>query len=168
MVVRTAVKCDTGYMPTTEDLEQVGSLLRERREELGLRKSDVARRIGVTPAYVSLIETAAPRQVGRGNPTRAGADVLTAWARVLEMDDELSGRLLNLAGHTIVLANSKVPEPPPQYEPWPWPRRRELLLAQTLEVLRLAEDSPRRDELADLIAAVLDLVKFRLLHDEER
>jgi hypothetical protein len=92
--------------------------------------------------------------------------VLVAWARVLGMEEEQSDRILTLAGHNR-LEESTLQESQARYDPSPWPRRREHLLDQARELLRLAETSPPRDELADLLRAVFDLVKFRLTRDEE-
>jgi transcriptional regulator with XRE-family HTH domain len=154
-------------MRNAEDLQLAGALLRQRREVLGLRKSDLARRVGISPAYVTLIEDAIPRSRGKGNPTQPRYDVLVTWTRALGMDDEMTEEILALTHRSPVLFDAKAPvEPQVGYGIPPWPRRRELLLGQVNEVLRLAEGSPQRDELADLMSGLVELVKFRLLHDE--
>ncbi len=163
-------RCDTGSMPTPEDLRLLGELLRERREELGLRKSDVARGVGVTPAYVTLIESATPRRQGRGNPTQPGREVLVAWARVLGFDADDTARILSVARPVMMsqsLVESDQMYSARSFDSSPWPPRRDLLLTQVLELLRLAEHSSQRDEVADLMAAVFELITFRLRHDDE-
>jgi transcriptional regulator with XRE-family HTH domain len=158
-------RCDTGGMRNPEDLRRVGALLRQRREALGLRKSDLARRVGISPAYVTLIEDAIPRS--RGNPTQPRYDVLVTWTRALGMDEEMTEEILALAHRSPVSFDAKAPnEPHVAQAPLPWPRRRELVLEQAHEVLRLAEGSLQRDELADLMSALFELIKFRLLREE--
>lgn len=151
-------------MPTPDELRQLGQLLRHRREELGLRKSEVARRIGVTPAYITLIERATPRRQGRGNPTQPRRDVLGVWALVLGLEEEETARVLGLGRHTVQpsAATGLQQVPPPDV---PWPRRRELLMEQVSALLRLADQSPDRDALADLLTTLFDLIRFRLTHE---
>jgi transcriptional regulator with XRE-family HTH domain len=155
-------------MPTPEDLGRLGTCLRERREQLGLRKSDVARRIGVTPSYVTLIEDATPRRQGRGKPTQPSRDVLAAWVRVLDLDQAAAAWALSWSravsmGQGSVQSDRVTSQR--DYDRAPWPARQELLLEQVRELLRLAERSPNREELADLLTKVCELVRFRLLHE---
>lgn len=168
-------------MPIPEDLAELGRLLKRRREELGLRRSDVAHRVGVSPTYVALIEEAKPRPAGRGNPSRPNAGVLVAWTRALAMDEEGVILALRLAGHLIGTREMRQLEPTGQvvhedqerivkevgrvYATLPWHLRRELLLDQLREVLALAERHQSRDELVDLLEGVLDVVRFRLEHE---
>jgi transcriptional regulator with XRE-family HTH domain len=79
------------------DLETLGAALRERREALGIPRTELARRVGVTPTYVWLVEGARPRKGGK--PSRAGQAVIERWARSLGMDDRYTRQALVLAGH---------------------------------------------------------------------
>jgi transcriptional regulator with XRE-family HTH domain len=156
-------------MPSPDELQQVGELLRGAREEIGLRKSEVARRVGVTPAYVSFIESARPSTQGKGNPSQPRRELLVAWPRVVGMDEARAQQVLTLAGHQ---RSNPAPEALSlretiqRYEEQPWPVRRDQLVARMREVVRLAEASPLRDTLVERIDGFLDLVEFRLLHDE--
>jgi transcriptional regulator with XRE-family HTH domain len=155
-------------MPTPDDLAELGDFLRDRREGLGLRKSDVARRVGVTPSYVTLIEDATPRRQGRGKPTQPSRDVLVSWVRVLDLDRDTAAWVLGFS-RPVTMAQGLAPSDghtsQRSYERPPWPARQELILAQVRELLRLAEGSPDRDELADLLTTLCELVQFRLLHE---
>lgn len=154
-------------MVTPEDLRAVGKLLRQRREELGLRKSDVARRVGVTPAYITLIEDATPRRQGKGKPSQPGNDVLTAWAQVLGLDRDQTRTILRVARPIQMATPIDTDTSPRTDDRPPWPPRRELLLQQLNEVLRLAEASAERDVLADLLEVLLQLIRYRVVHASE-
>lgn len=79
------------------DLEALGGVLRERRREAGMSRAELARRIGVTPTYVWLVEGAKPRK--HGAPSRPGEAVLGKWVRALNMDADQAARVFALAGY---------------------------------------------------------------------
>ncbi|MGB3148305.1 MAG: helix-turn-helix domain-containing protein [Paracoccaceae bacterium] len=54
-----------------------GTRIRDRRLLLGLKQSDLARQVGVSPAYLNLLEH---------NRRRVGAELLASLARVLKVD----------------------------------------------------------------------------------
>jgi transcriptional regulator with XRE-family HTH domain len=80
--------------------EIFGALLRQRRIESGLSQNELARRVGIDPAYINRLER--PGQLRRGGqtiraslPSRA---VLCTIARVLGLDLRATDRLLYAAG----------------------------------------------------------------------
>jgi transcriptional regulator with XRE-family HTH domain len=79
------------------NLQRLGAVLHERREALGIPRTEIARRVGVTPTYVWLIEGARPRK--NGEPSRPTEAVLERWARALGMDDRYTRQILLLAGY---------------------------------------------------------------------
>ncbi len=78
-------------------LTELGAALRERREALGIPRTELARRIGVTPTYVWLLETAKPRR--NGEPSRPTPSVLERWADALGMDHRYRDQVLHMAGY---------------------------------------------------------------------
>jgi transcriptional regulator with XRE-family HTH domain len=64
---------------------------------LRLPNAELARRIGVSPTYVWMIESAAPRK--NEQPSRPSEDLLRRWARALGMGPVDTERLLALAGY---------------------------------------------------------------------
>src|SRR5436190_5251823 len=86
-------------MSSPEDARRVGELLKLRRDELGLRRSEVARRVGISPTYVAMIEDARPREGGRGSPSRPTADILLAWSSALALGEPQTEELLAAAGY---------------------------------------------------------------------
>src|SRR5438477_12372049 len=86
-----------GQEEQEERLIELGALLRDRRDELGLRRSDVARRVGVTPAYIARIEDAAPRPSGKR--TRPSQAVLRRWTGALGMSGGSRTQILERAGY---------------------------------------------------------------------
>jgi transcriptional regulator with XRE-family HTH domain len=79
------------------DLQTLGSELRRRRRALRIKSAELARRIGVSPTYIWLIETAKPRE--RGEPSRPSEDLLTRWTAALGMDEGETQRMRALAGY---------------------------------------------------------------------
>lgn len=79
------------------DLERLGAALRERREAMGTPRTEVARRVGVTPTYIWLVENARPRQGGQ--PSRPAEAVIERWTRALGMDERYTRQALRLAGY---------------------------------------------------------------------
>jgi transcriptional regulator with XRE-family HTH domain len=88
------------YTPPV-DLQRLGTMLKERREFIGLTRGTVARRVRVARNYIKLIEEATPRKNGR--PSQPSRDVLQRWGKVLLWDDQrdidATQELLSLAGH---------------------------------------------------------------------
>jgi transcriptional regulator with XRE-family HTH domain len=82
------------------DLIRLAAVLRERREALGISAAEIARRVGVSPTYVWMVELARPRK--GGEPSRPGAALLEKWARALGMDERYARQLLLLAGYESV------------------------------------------------------------------
>jgi transcriptional regulator with XRE-family HTH domain len=85
-----------------EHLAEMGKLLRERRDELGLSRAEIARRSEVTPTYIYLIEQA--RSPKGRNPYKPRSDVLLRWAGALELDQTEANHVLSLAGYEPVTA----------------------------------------------------------------
>src|SRR5207302_1952240 len=81
------------------DLEQLGAALRERREALGIPRAELARRVGVTPTYIWLVENARPRKGGQ--PSRPAQAVIERWSRALGMDERSTRQALRMAGHEL-------------------------------------------------------------------
>ncbi|HLJ66843.1 MAG TPA: helix-turn-helix transcriptional regulator [Chloroflexota bacterium] len=79
------------------DLDRLGTALRERREALGIPRTELARRVGVTPTYIWLVENAKPRQSGQ--PSRPAEHVIERWTRALGMDERYTRQALRLAGY---------------------------------------------------------------------
>lgn len=80
-----------------EGLEELGRQLRERREKKKLSRREVARRIDRSEQYISLVESARPRDNGR--VTQPSYETISDWAEALGTDQETRQRLLQLAGH---------------------------------------------------------------------
>ncbi|HZU14496.1 MAG TPA: helix-turn-helix transcriptional regulator [Chloroflexota bacterium] len=79
------------------DLEELGRLLRGRREALDLTRDELARRVGVTPTYIFMIESARPRS--GGSPSRPKRETLKRWLDALGLDRDEANRALDLAGY---------------------------------------------------------------------
>lgn len=79
------------------DLTRLGAALRERREALGIPRTEIARRVDVTPTYVWLIETAKTRS--GGEPSRPTRSVLERWSVALGMDERYTKQVLALAAY---------------------------------------------------------------------
>lgn len=79
------------------DLAGLGRELRTRRKALRVPSAELARRIGVSPTYIWLIEQARPRPSGQ--PSRPSEDVLSQWMLALGMSEEERQRLRELAGY---------------------------------------------------------------------
>ena len=78
----------------TMDLEGFGRLLRRARHDSGLTLRELANLIGVSHAYVSILE------IGRNpktlSPSRPSPEIIRALARELKLD---ANKLLTLAGY---------------------------------------------------------------------
>jgi transcriptional regulator with XRE-family HTH domain len=79
------------------DLSRLGHELRTRRRALRIPSAELARRIGVSPTYVWLIEQSKPRQ--SGEPSRPSEDLLRRWMAALGMDASDARRIRELAGY---------------------------------------------------------------------
>jgi transcriptional regulator with XRE-family HTH domain len=134
------------------DLQELGRALQERREAIGLTRAAVARRVDVSPSYITMVEEAQPRPGGR--PSQASREVLERWVGALgwdERDAPYINQLLVLAGHVL-------PDPtrPPADLPfstgalhYPQPKRleRERLINTLTMLLDRADASPTRWEI---------------------
>ena len=89
------------------DLQALGRELRERRRMLRITSAELARRIGVSPTYIWLIESASPRK--NGLPSRPSEEVLRQWTQALGMGSVDSERMLALAGYFGMAADASRP-----------------------------------------------------------
>lgn len=74
-------------------LDRLGREIRDRRDELGLSIRALARRAGLSPAYVSALETG--RNPSTGRPPAPSVHAVTRLAAALELDVQ---RLIRTAG----------------------------------------------------------------------
>jgi transcriptional regulator with XRE-family HTH domain len=81
------------------DLTRLGHELRTRRRALRIPSAELARRIGVSPTYVWLIEQSKPRK--SGEPSRPSEDLLRRWMAALGMDTSEAQRIRELAGYFV-------------------------------------------------------------------
>jgi transcriptional regulator with XRE-family HTH domain len=79
------------------DLRALGRALRERRKAVGTPRAEFARRLGVSPTYVWMVEQTKPR--ASGAPSRPSRSLLHRWSETLLMSDQDRGYLLTLAGY---------------------------------------------------------------------
>ena len=97
------------------DLERLGQELRGRRRALRIPSAELARRIGVSPTYVWLIEQAKPRP--RGEPSRPSEELLGRWTVALGMDDTEARHIRELAGYFGPARPVSVPSQAQQFAP---------------------------------------------------
>jgi transcriptional regulator with XRE-family HTH domain len=159
------------------DLERLGSVLRERREALGIPAAEIARRVGVSPAYVWMVENARPRK--SGEPSRPREAVLDRWTRALGMDERYARQVLRLGGYggeeektvsTEAIAARPLAGPAmmqalvgsPVHFQMPPSLRDDVLLDDVRETLRLAAESGRAEEAHNLLESYLDWLRHRL------
>jgi transcriptional regulator with XRE-family HTH domain len=90
--VECSVDCETML-----DLSTLGRELRTRRRALRIPSAELARRIGVSPTYVWLIEQSKPRK--SGEPSRPGEDLLTRWTAALGMSASEAQQIREFAGY---------------------------------------------------------------------
>jgi transcriptional regulator with XRE-family HTH domain len=79
------------------DLETLGRLLRQRREDLGISRAGLARRLGVSANYLWMIEAAIDR--AGGAPSRPGEDLLGRWSDALAISALYRHYFMRLAGY---------------------------------------------------------------------
>jgi transcriptional regulator with XRE-family HTH domain len=94
------------------DLSALGRELRERRRMLRISSAELARRIGVSPTYIWLIESASPRK--NGLPSRPSEDVLRQWTQALGMGAVDTERMRSLAGYFGTTTQADVRPPMPR------------------------------------------------------
>src|SRR5438105_2137944 len=80
------------------NLEELGKTLEGRREELGIARAALARRLDLSPSYVWLIERAVRRR--GGEPSRPSRDLLERWVQVLNWDADYQRKVFELAGYS--------------------------------------------------------------------
>lgn len=159
-------------MDGTPNLERLGKRLLERRTELGLRRAELGRRIGVSATYIGLVERAQPRREGRAGPSRPTVAVLRAWARALDMDVQETREVLNLAGHRVHLSGDGLDAVPTgatglrERQGAYGPIEEDALVERVRDVLRLARLRGMNDEALQILDEVVQLVQFRLEHSD--
>jgi transcriptional regulator with XRE-family HTH domain len=173
------------------DLRRLGSVLREQREAVGIPAAEIARRVGVSPTYIWMVEQARPRK--GGEPSRPSEPVLERWTRALGMDARYARQVLLLAGYgeenpesrptprlpappparaQIAMPGAPSPEPGPpmmdalfqpvaRFEPPP-ELRADVLTDEVRETLREAEGQGRLEETAGLLEQFLAFLRSRL------
>ena|SRR5947208_6400900 len=141
------------------ELSELGSVLRERREAIGISKAEIARRVEVSESYVGMVER------GKRRPSKP---VLEPWAATLGWDEVYTQQLLALAGH-ISQEQDSTPSPRLPFAAgalhFPQPRRmeRERVIQEFVEVLNRAEVSDEDwQETLRLLESFLEWLKFRL------
>jgi transcriptional regulator with XRE-family HTH domain len=128
------------------NLEELGEVLRRRRESLDLTREELSRRIDMTPMYIYLVEAAKPRRSGK--PSQPKRKTLKQWTEALGMSDDDASRVLQLAG----------------FHPL------ESVVEQTLEDIRAAPPRPtsRRTNPWDAIGSPVPATYARPSHSAER
>jgi transcriptional regulator with XRE-family HTH domain len=91
------------------DLQTLGTVLEARRSELGIPRTVLARKVGISPSYMWMVETAAVRKGGQ--PSRPSRDLLEAWTEALLGDAVFRAKVLMLAGHTASSEGTDLPAP---------------------------------------------------------
>jgi transcriptional regulator with XRE-family HTH domain len=79
------------------DLPTLGRELRSRRRALRIPSAELARRIGVSPTYIWLIEHAKPRS--NGEPSRPSDDLLRRWTSAIGLSASEAQQIRELAGY---------------------------------------------------------------------
>lgn len=135
------------------DLERLGVELRNRRRTLRMSGTELARRVGISPTYVWLIERA--RERPSGEPSRPSEDVLADWARALSLNEDETRRIRELAGYSNPpQLYAMAPPPMPSsaryipvespFDPWSDSPAAEAPMLRTMDT-RIAESSPPLD-----------------------
>jgi predicted transcriptional regulator len=83
-----------------KDLKRVGQWLRTRRTEQHIARTDLARRVGVSPTYLWMVEEA--RERANGEASQPSQFLLRQLATELGMSEQESHDLLRLAGYSPV------------------------------------------------------------------
>jgi transcriptional regulator with XRE-family HTH domain len=140
------------------DLKELGRLLRNRRQALGIPAAVVARRAGIGRTTLWQVERGENPRTGK--PSRPGKDKLERWAAALGFDrSELPG-LMELAGYasaTLQVGQASAYSPPtpadmprPGVSPVPW----DSLLIALADLARLPPQSQRQ-----CIEAIISLIE---------
>jgi transcriptional regulator with XRE-family HTH domain len=79
------------------DLSRLGRELRAQRRSLRIPSAELARRIGVSPTYIWLIEHAKPRT--NGEPSRPSEHLLRRWTAAIGMSAVEAQEIRELAGY---------------------------------------------------------------------
>lgn len=143
------------------DLTTLAAILKQGRENLGMSRAELARRLGVTAHYVWQVEQANVRDNRR--TVRPSTGLLARWSKLLGWDEKALRQLLILSGHE----KSATVE-----GPWPQPvtrtairRPRELERQELIErlgrLLTQPDDLPdeRWRQMVDRVSAMLDLIE---------
>lgn len=92
-------------------------------------------------------------------------ELLLNWIRVVDMDEVRAREVLTHAGYNVDPGIGKaVQETPSLYEDWTL--RRDAVLTRVGEALRVSEGSPDRDDALLTLECVLDLLEFKLRHEQ--
>jgi len=149
------------------DLAELGKVLLERRESLGIPRAEIARRIGVTAGYVWMIERAKPRQ--RGMPSQPSEEVLKRWAKALGWDEPYVKQLLSLAGQIGPESSDSTRSSPLPVAAdvlhFPQPRKieEEVLIQKVRDLLeRGATSQDEWEQIVELLRSFLEWLEFRL------
>jgi Helix-turn-helix domain len=149
-------------VPTETELLQLGDLLKQWRERLGLRRVDVARRVGISPSYVAVVEDAIVRPGGK--PSRPKQPLLRAWCRALGMTRQDLALALDYAGYAIreapkgVRAGRAVQTMTQDSDRYA-ALDEDLLLAELRDVLELAALDGRRAEVEKALRPIFRLLR---------
>lgn len=146
------------------ELLELGRVLQERRESIGIPKAEIARRVEISEGYVAMVEQ------GSRRPSKA---VLERWAAALGWDEVYTQQLLTLAGHiTLEQDSTHSPRLPfaggALHFPQPRKMEREQVIQELLEVLNRAEVSEEDwQETLKLLESFLEWLRFRLEDRDE-
>src|ERR1700732_1506674 len=101
------------------DLVRLGQELRQRRKVGGIARTRLARRVGVSPTYLWMLEEAKPR--ANGEPSRPSRYLLMQLAAELDMDVQHTEWILGLADYETVDEDGRRESAslPPGRRPWP-------------------------------------------------
>jgi transcriptional regulator with XRE-family HTH domain len=141
------------------ELAELGRVLRERREAIGISKAEIARRVEVSESFIAMTEK------GTRRPSKA---VLEHWAEALGWDTVYARQLLAMAGHIPPEQDSR---PAPRlpfaggalHFPQPKMMERERVIQELQRVMNRAEVSEKDwQETLKLLESFLEWLKFRL------
>jgi transcriptional regulator with XRE-family HTH domain len=151
------------------NLQELGRALKAYREQLSLRRADVARRSGISQGYIGNIEAARPRI--SGIPSRPTRQVLLAWTGALGMDEQATRRVLELAGHSlreVEGSGGTIAEGPAVYVLdsafEDWAIEQDEVLVEVRQLLRLAQRTEDRTRIVAYLRMTLEMLKQHLAH----
>lgn len=145
------------------ELLELGRVLQERREAIGIPKAEIARRVEVSESYIGMIEQ------GKRRPSK---EKLERWADALGWDAIYTRQLLTLAGHIPQSDSTPAPRLPftggALHFPQPKKMERERVIQELQRVLNKAEGSEQDwQETLKLLESFIEWLKFRLEGNNE-